>query len=215
MLSERILSIIMRKKQWVVGEYPPTSSESSVINLTTADGVIDLICTILIALTTLGLTGLIFYFYRWLPKQWMTATRHLRERLAIQVLHEERLVKFCQVIGIEAKIIHEERDNIYPKVEELPLVASPGNYVDPFKCPSNLYEQICEKDKNFSCYKTLKALDNDIFLRKDDLEEVKRSRETQSAEPSKESKIQSKDSTVPKVSQGDKPQGEPRSIALV
>lgn len=93
-------------------------SKSLSESLTTTEGAIVFISVILIGLVILAFTGLIFYFYWWLPKQQMTTTRHVRERLVLQVLQKEKFAKFCQIIGIDVKFIHEERDNIYPKIEE-------------------------------------------------------------------------------------------------
>uniref|UniRef100_A0AC34GPI6 Uncharacterized protein n=1 Tax=Panagrolaimus sp. ES5 TaxID=591445 RepID=A0AC34GPI6_9BILA len=142
-----------------------TDHSKRILGLATANAVVILICMVLVLVVALIVTGLIYYHYSNLTRRWIKITKTMHQRLSKQILREEYLVQLCQKIGVSAEQIHAERKEICPDIGEMVDLPA-ARYVDPFKAPSNLYEQIAEKDEDA---KTFKNIDPDVFLRKDDL----------------------------------------------
>uniref|UniRef100_A0A914YR24 Uncharacterized protein n=1 Tax=Panagrolaimus superbus TaxID=310955 RepID=A0A914YR24_9BILA len=136
-----------------------------ILRLATANAIVILIFMVLVLVASSIVTALIYYHYSNRARRWVKITKTMHQRLSKQILREEKLVELCQKIAVSAELIHGERKEICPDIGEmvdLPAV----RYVDPFKAPSNLYEQIAEKDEDA---KTLKNIDPDVFIKKDDI----------------------------------------------
>uniref|UniRef100_A0AC35FCP2 Uncharacterized protein n=1 Tax=Panagrolaimus sp. PS1159 TaxID=55785 RepID=A0AC35FCP2_9BILA len=133
-------------------------------DLSTANAVIILIFMVLVLVGCCIVFGLIYYHYSNRVKRWIKITKTMHQRLSKQILLDEKLKELCQKIGVSGEVINADRKELCPDIEEM-IDLPAARYVDPFRAPSNMYEQVNEKDDSA---KTLKNNGPDVFLNKDD-----------------------------------------------
>ena len=141
---------------------------------------------ILLAIAVLAsiavLTGLIRYHFSWRIRNWLLISNTMHQKLSGQILKEEYLMQLCGIIGVVVDFVHLDRKEECPDAEDrkstlfyiplfghmqscLVLDLPPARYVDPFRAPSNIYEQANEKDED--C-KTFRNNEPDVFGKTND-----------------------------------------------